>query len=154
MALLLGTLYKYTQNFIVYMGMFLAYLYFQPNIVHIMYWFLLSFWLIQLIFHLFSSVQFISVTQSCPTLWDPMNRSTPGLHLHDQLPESTQTHVHWVSDAIQPSHPLSTCFCSYLQSFPVSGFFPMNWLFTPGGQRIWVSASALSIQWIFRVDFL
>ena len=57
MALLLGTLYKYTQNFIVYMGMFLAYLYFQPNIVHIMYWFLLSFWLIQPIFHLFSSVQ-------------------------------------------------------------------------------------------------
>ena len=52
--------------------------------------------------------QFSSVAQSCPTLWDPMNRSTPGLHVHRQLPEYTQTHVHWVSDAIQPSHPLSS----------------------------------------------
>ena len=52
------------------------------------------------------SVQFISVTQSCPTLCDPMNRSTPGLPVHHQLPEFTQTHVHGVSDAIQPSHPL------------------------------------------------
>ena len=54
----------------------------------------------------FSSVQFSSVPQSCPTLCDPMNRSTPGLPVHDQLPEFTQTHVHGVSDAIQPSHPL------------------------------------------------
>ena len=52
------------------------------------------------------SVQFSSVTQSCPTLCDPMNRSTPGLPVHHQLPEFTQTHVHRVSDAIQPSHPL------------------------------------------------
>ena len=50
--------------------------------------------------------QFSSVTQSCPTLCDPMNRSTPGLPVHHQLPELTQTHVHRVSDAIQPSHPL------------------------------------------------
>ena len=55
-----------------------------------------------------SSVQFSSVAQSCPTLWDPMNRSTPGLPVHHQLPESTQTHVHWVGDAIQPSYPLSS----------------------------------------------
>ena len=54
------------------------------------------------------SVQFCSVGQSCLTLWDPMNRSTPGLPVHHQLPEFTQTHVHWVSDAIQPSHPLSS----------------------------------------------
>ena len=52
------------------------------------------------------SVQYSSVTQSCPTLCDPMNRSTPGLPVHHQLPELTQTHVHRVSDAIQPSHPL------------------------------------------------
>ena len=52
-----------------------------------------------------TSVQFSSVTQSCLTLCDPMNRSTPGLPVHHQLPEFTQTHVHWVSDAIQPSHP-------------------------------------------------
>ena len=52
--------------------------------------------------------QFSSVAQSCPTLWDPMNRSTPGLPVHHQLPEFTQTHVHQVDDAIQPSHPLSS----------------------------------------------
>ena len=58
--------------------------------------------------HEVTSVQFSSVAQSCPTLCDPMNCSTPGLPVHHQLPESTQTHVHWVSDAIQPSHPLSS----------------------------------------------
>ena len=52
------------------------------------------------------SVQFSSVAQSCPTLCDPMNHSTPGLPVHHQLPEFTQTHVHQVSYAIQPSHPL------------------------------------------------
>ena len=51
---------------------------------------------------------FSSVAQSCPTLCDPMNCSTSGLPVHHQLPESTQTHVHQVNDAIQPSHPLST----------------------------------------------
>ena len=54
------------------------------------------------------SVQFSSVTQLCPTLCNPMNHSTPGLCVHHQLPESTQTHVHWVGDAIQPFHPLSS----------------------------------------------
>ena len=49
-----------------------------------------------------------SVAQSCPTLYDPMNHSTPGLPVHHQLPELTQTHVHRVGDAIQPSHPLSS----------------------------------------------
>ena len=53
-------------------------------------------------------VQFSSVTQSCPTLCDPTNRSMPGLPVHHQLPEFTQTHIHRVSDAIQPSHPLSS----------------------------------------------
>ena len=54
----------------------------------------------------FSSVQFSSVTQSCPTLCNPMDCSTPGLPVRHQLPEFTQTHVHWVSDAIQPSYLL------------------------------------------------
>ena len=54
------------------------------------------------------SVQFSSVAQLCPTLCDPMNRSTPGLPIHHQLPEFTQTHVYWASDAIQPSHSLSS----------------------------------------------
>ena len=55
-----------------------------------------------------ASVQFSSVSQLCPTLCDPMNCSMPGLPVHHQLPEFTQTHVHRVSDAIQPSHPLSS----------------------------------------------
>ena len=54
------------------------------------------------------SVQFSSVAKSCPTLCDPMNCSMPGLPVHHQLPESTQTHAHQVGDAIQPSHPLSS----------------------------------------------
>ena len=54
------------------------------------------------------SVQFSSVAQSCPTLLDPVDCSTPGLPVHYQLPEFTQTHLHWVSDAIQPSHHLSS----------------------------------------------
>ena len=54
------------------------------------------------------NIQFSSVTQSCPTVCDPMNRSTPGLPVHHQLPEFTQIHIHRVSDAIQPSHPLSS----------------------------------------------
>ena len=53
-------------------------------------------------------VQFSSVAQLCPTLCDPINRSMPGLPVHHHLPEFTQTHVHRVSDAIQPSHPLSS----------------------------------------------
>ena len=52
------------------------------------------------------SVQFSSIAQSCPTLCDPMDCTTPGLPVHHQLPEFTQTNVHWVSDAIQPSHPV------------------------------------------------
>ena len=53
-------------------------------------------------------VQLSSVAQLCPTLCDPMNCSTPGLPVHHQLPESTQTHVHCVGDIIQPSYPLSS----------------------------------------------
>ena len=53
-----------------------------------------------------SSVQFSSVAHLCPTLWDPMDCSTPGLSVHHQLPEFTQIHVHWVGDDIQLSHPL------------------------------------------------
>ena len=56
----------------------------------------------------FSSVQFSSVAQLCLTLWNPMNRSTPGLPVHHQLPEFAQIYAHWVGDATQPSHPLSS----------------------------------------------
>ena len=71
----------------------------------------------------FSSVQF---TQSCPTLCDPMNRSTPGLPVHHQLPEFTQTHDHWVSEAIQPSHSLPPPSPPAPQALPASGSFPMS----------------------------
>ena len=89
----------------------------------------------------FSSVQFSSDTQSCPTLCDPMNCSTPGLPAHHQLPEFAQTHIHWVSDAIEPSHPLlSPLTCP--QYLPESESFPMSQHFAWGGQSTRVSASA------------
>ena len=72
--------------------------------------------------HLFSSVQFSSVAQSCPTLCDPMNHSTPGLPVHHHLPEFTQSHVHRVRDAIQPSHPWSSPSPPASQSLPASVF--------------------------------
>ena len=87
----------------------------------------------------FSSVQFNSVAQSCPTLCDPMNCSTPGLPVHHQLPEFIQTHVHWVSDAIQPSHPLSSPYPP-APITPGSESFPMSQLFPWGGQSTGVSA--------------
>ena len=86
-------------------------------------------------------IQFSSVTQLCPTLCDPMNRSTPGLPVHHQLLEFTQTHVHQVGDAIQPSHPVVP-FSSSPQSLPASGSFPMSQLFVWGGQSTGVSALA------------
>ena len=72
------------------------------------------------------NIQFSSVAQSCPTLCDPMNRSALGLPVHHQLPEFTQTHVHWVGDAIQPSHPLSSPSPPALSLSPASGSFPMS----------------------------
>ena len=88
-----------------------------------------------------SSVQFSSVTQLCPTLCNPMNRSTPGLPVHHQLPKFTQTHVHRVSDAIQSSHPLLS------PSPPAPNpsqhqSFAMSQLFAWGGQSTGVSALA------------
>ena len=72
-----------------------------------------------------------------------MNCSTPGLPVHYQLLEITQTHVHWVGDVIQPSHPLSSpSFSSCPQSLPASESFPMSQLFAWGSQRIGVSALA------------
>ena len=94
----------------------------------------------------FSSVQFISVAQLGPTLCDPMDHSTPGLPVHHQRPEFTQTHVHCDGDAIQPFHPLVIPFSSCLPSFPASGSFPLNQLFTSGGQSIGASASVLPMN--------
>ena len=71
-----------------------------------------------------------------------MNHSTPGLPVHHQLTEFTQTHVHWVSDAIQPSHPLSSSSPPAPNTSQPSGSFPVSQLFAWGGQSIGVSASA------------
>ena len=76
-----------------------------------------------------TSVQFSSVAQSCPTLCNPMNRSTPGLPVHHHLPEFTQTHIHRVSNAIQPSHPLSSPSPPAPNPPPASEIFPMSQLF-------------------------
>ena len=87
-----------------------------------------------------SQVQFSLVNLSRPTLCNPMTSSTPGLPVHYKLPESTQTHVHQVSDAIQPSHSVVS-FSSCPLSFPASGSFQMSQLFASGSQSIGVSAS-------------
>ena len=70
-----------------------------------------------------------------------MDCSTPGFPVLHYLLEFSQTHVHWASDAIQPSHPLSPPFTSFPQSCPASGSFPVSWLFSSSGQNIGVSAS-------------
>ena len=96
----------------------------------------------------FSSVQF---TQSCPTLYDPKDCSTPGLPVHHQLLEFTQTHIHRVGDAIQPSHAVVPFFSCPL-SFPASGSFQMSQLFTSGGQSIGVSASTRRKERALKTD--
>ena len=85
-------------------------------------------------------LQFSPLSQSCPTLWDPMDWSMPGFLVHHQLPKLAQTHVLQVNDTIQTSHPVIP-FSSFLQSFWASGSFQMSQLFTSGGQSIGVSAS-------------
>ena len=87
------------------------------------------------------AAQFSSVAQSCLTLCNPMGCSTPGLPVHHQLPEFTQTHVHhrWCHPTISSS---VVPFSSHLQSFPASGSFPMHQFFISGGRNIGVSASA------------
>ena len=100
------------------------------------------------------SVQFISVAQSCLTLYDPMNRSTPGLSVHHQLPESTQTHVHLVDDIIQPSHPLSSPTPPALNLYQHQGLF--KWV-SSSYQMAKVLEFQLqhqSFQWTLRTDLL
>ena len=95
-----------------------------------------------------------SVVHSCLTLCNSMDCSMPGFPVLHHLPELDQTHVHWVGDAIQPSHPLLIVpFSSCLQSLPASGSFLMSRLFESGGQSIGASALA-SVFPMNRVDFL
>ena len=91
-----------------------------------------------------SCCYFCLVAKSRLILCNPMDGSAPGFPFLHCLLESAQTHVHWVSDAIHPSHPLSHPFSSCPQSFRASGSFPMSWLFSSGGQSIFgASASVL-----------
>ena len=101
-----------------------------------------------------SSVQFSSVAQSCPTLCDPMNHSTPGLPVHHQLPESTQTHVHWVSDTIQPSHPLSSPSPPALKLSQHQGLFKWVSSLHQVAKILEFQLQHQSFQRIFRTDFL
>ena len=99
-------------------------------------------------------VQFSSITQSCPTVCDPTNHSTPGLPIHPELLESTQIHVHWVSDAVQPSHPLSSPSSPALNLSQHQGLFQGV---SSSHEVVKVSEFQLqhrSFQWIFRTDFL
>ena len=88
--------------------------------------------------------QSLQFSRSVVSLYNPMNCSTPGFPVHDQLPELTQTHVHQVGDATQPSHPLWFPFSSCLQSFPASGSFQMSQFFASGSQSIGTFSFSIS----------
>ena len=98
------------------------------------------------------SVQFSSVTQSCLTLFDPTDCSTPGFPVHHQLPEFTQTHVHWVCHAIQPSHPLSSPSPPAFNVSQHQGLF--QWISSSHQVAKVLELQHQSFQWIVRTDFL
>ena len=98
--------------------------------------------------------KFSSVTQSYPTLCDPMNRSTPGLPVHHQLPESTQTHVHRVNDAIQPSHPLSSPSPPALSLSQHQGLFQWVNFSHQVAKVLEFQLQRQSFQWTPRTDLL
>ena len=100
------------------------------------------------------SVQFSSVAQSCLTLHDLMDCSTPGLPVHYQLPEFTQTHVYWVSDAIQPSHPLSSPSPPALNLSQHQGLFQWASSSHQVAKVLEFQLQHQSFEWIFRIDFL
>ena len=100
------------------------------------------------------SCQFSSVVQRCPTLCDPMDCSTPGLPVHHQLPEFTQIHVHWVGDAIQPSHPLLSPSPATFHLSQYQGLF--QWVSSSHqvAKGLEFQLQHQSFQWLFRTDFL
>ena len=112
----------------------------------------LFFYLQIFVYH--DEVQFTLVAQLCPTLCDPMDCSMPGFPVHHQLPEFTQTQVHWVGDANQPSHPLSS---PSLPSFNLSqhqGIFKWVSSLHQVAKVLKFQLQHQSFQWIFRIDFL
>ena len=103
---------------------------------------------------IFFYFQFSSVTQSCPTVCDPMDCSMTGFPVHHQLPELAQTHVHGVGDAIQPSHPLSSSSPPTFNLAQHQGLF--QWVSSPHQvpKVLKLQLQHQSFQWIFRTDFL
>ena len=96
-------------------------------------------------------IQFSSVAQSCLNLCDPMDCSMPGLPIHHQLPEFTQTHVHWVSDAIQPSHPLPSPSPPAFNLSQHQGLFKWVSSLHKVAKVLELQLQHLSFQWIFRL---
>ena len=95
-----------------------------------------------------------SVTQSCPTLCDPMDYSMPGFPVRHTLPEFTQTHVHWVGDAIQPSYPLSSPSSSAFNFSQHQGLFQWVRSSHQVAKVLEFQLQHQSFQWIFRTDLL
>ena len=102
----------------------------------------------------FFEIHFSPVTQSCPTLCDPKDCSTPGFRVHHQLSELTQTHVHWVSDAIQPPHSLSCPFPPAFNNSQHQSLFKWVSSLYHVAKLLEFQLQHQSFQWIFRVDFL
>ena len=94
------------------------------------------------VFFFLCLVKSCSFAELCPTLYDPMDCRMPGFPVPHHLLESAQTHVHWVGDTIQPSHPLSPPSPPAFRLPQHQGLFPVNWLFVSGGQRTGASDSA------------
>ena len=111
-------------------------------------------WRAKAVVHVFTSVQFSSIAVSCPTLYDLMDCSTPGLPVHHQLPEFMQTHVHCVGDAIQSSQPLSSPSPTALNLSQHQGLF--QWVSSSHqvAETLEFQLQHQSFQWIFRTDFL
>jgi len=103
---------------------------------------------------IFSSIQFSLVSQSCPTLCNPMDRSTPGLPVHHQPPVFTQTHAHWVGDAIQPSHPLSSPSPPAFNLSQHQGVFKWVSSLQQVAKELEFQLQHQSFQWTPRTDFL
>ena len=102
----------------------------------------------------YASTQFSSVAQSCPTHCNPMDCSMPGLPVHHQLLEFTQTHVHWIDDAIQPSHPLSSPAPPAFNLSQQQGLFKWVSFSHQVAKVLEFQLQHQSFQWIFRTDFL
>ena len=99
-------------------------------------------------------VQFSSVTQSCLTLCHPMDCSMPGFSVHHQLPGLTQTHVHWVGNAIQPPHPLSSPSPPALNLSQHQGLFKWFSSLHQVAKVLELQLQHQSFQWVFRIDLL